>query len=355
MKTQFSKHIRFLSVLGLAVWAVGPRATAQTPAGLDIQLYAGLSITGAVGTVYSIQYVTDLAQTNNASAWRSLEFLQLPASPYLWADKSAPVTGRGFYRAVQTEAPTNMMFIPPGTFRMGSPTNEVDRYDNEGPQTAVTISRGFWMGKYEVTQGEYLAVTGSNPSCFNGVVGDTDYGTDLSGPVENVSWEDATNYCGQLTQWERAAVRIATNSVYRLPTEAEWEYACRAWTSTRFSYGDDPGYTNLTNYAWHVHNSGGTTHPVGQKLPNPWGLYDMHGNVDEWCQDWYAGYPGGIAVDPQGPETGWFHVVRGGSWWGGWGLDLIGICRSAFRDDYGHPEGHCGMVGFRVVLAPAQP
>ncbi len=168
MKTRFSKLVRSLSVLCLAALAVGPRASAQTPPVLNLQLYAGLTITGAVGTVYSVEYVTDLAQTNNPSAWRCLEFLQLPASPYLWADKSAPATGQRFYRAVVFAAPTNMVFIPPGTFRMGSPTNEVDRYDWEGPQTAVTISRGFWMGKYEVTQGEYLAVMGSNPSYFTG-------------------------------------------------------------------------------------------------------------------------------------------------------------------------------------------
>ncbi len=153
----------WLAVLCLAVWAVGPRASAQTPPVLDIQLYAGLSITAAVGTVYSVEYVADLAQTNNASAWRCLEFLQLPASPYLWADKSAPATGKRFYRVVVFAAPTNLVFIPPGTFRMGSPTNEVD-WSDERPQTAVTISRGYWMGKYEVTQGEYQAVMGSNPS-----------------------------------------------------------------------------------------------------------------------------------------------------------------------------------------------
>jgi len=260
MKTRSSKHLRSLSVLCWAIWALGPQASAQTPLVLGLQLYAGLAITGAVGTVYQIQYVTDLAQTNS---WRCLDFLQLPASPYLWADKSAPATGQRFYRTQVFAAPTNLVFIPPGTFRMSSPTNEVDRYDWEGPQTAVTISRGFWMGKYEVTQTEYLAVMGSNPSGFTG---------DTNRPVEQVSWFDATNYCGALTQRERAAGRIATNSVYRLPTEAEWEYACRGWTSTRFSYGDDPGYTNLTDYAWYNDNSGGTTHPVGQKLPNPWGL-----------------------------------------------------------------------------------
>jgi formylglycine-generating enzyme required for sulfatase activity len=342
MKTRSSKLVRFLSVLCLAVWAVGPRASAQTPPVLGLQLYAGLSITGVVGTVYQIQYVTDLAQTNNASAWRCLEFLQLPASPYLWADKSTPATGQRFYRAGVFTAPTNLVFIPPGTFRMGSPTNEVDRLDWEGPQTAVTISRGFWMGKYEVTQGEYLAVTGSNPSYFTG---------DTNLPVEQVSWFYATAYCNALTQRERAAGRIGTNSVYRLPTEAEWEYACRAWTSTRFSYGDDPGYTNLTDYAWYDVNSGGTTHPVGQKLPNPWGLYDMHGNVWEWCQDWLDTYPGGIAVDPQGPATGSFRVIRGGDW-GDW-FSYARNCRSADRGSY--PGTGLNDVGFRVVLAHGQP
>jgi formylglycine-generating enzyme required for sulfatase activity len=158
LKTRSSKLVRFASVLGLVVWAVGPRASAQTPPVLDFQTYAGLTITGAVGTVYSVEYVTDLTQTNTPSTWRCLEFLQLPARPYLWAGKSAQVTGKRFYRAVTFGAATNMVFIPPGTFQMGSPTNEVDRNAWEGPQTAVTISRGFWMGKYEVTQGEYQAV-----------------------------------------------------------------------------------------------------------------------------------------------------------------------------------------------------
>jgi formylglycine-generating enzyme required for sulfatase activity len=147
-------------------------------AGARPQLYAGLSITGAVGT-----FIRSGVWTLQTNSWRCLEFLQLPASPYLWADKSAPATGQRFYRAMQTGAPTNMVFIPPGTFRMGSPTNEMGRYDWEGPQTAVTISRGFWMGKYEVTQGEYLAVMGNNPSYFTG---------DSNRPVES---ELAWGYC----------------------------------------------------------------------------------------------------------------------------------------------------------------
>ena len=338
------QYARFLFILCWAALAVGPRATAQTPPALDHQLYAGLNITGAVGTVYSVEYVTDLAQTN---AWRCLTFLQLPTTNYLWLDPTAPATGKRFYRAIQFDAPTNLAFIPPGTFRMGSPTNEVDREPFfpqivEGPQTAVTISRGFWMGRYEVTHGEYLAVMGNNPS--------TDTG-DPNRPVETVTWFNATNYCGKLTQRERAAGRIATNSVYRLPTEAEWEYACRAWTSTRFSYGDDPGYTDLTQYAWYEANSlaAAATHPVGQKLPNPWGLYDMTGNVAEWCQDWYAPYAGGIAIDPQGPATGSARVLHGGLW-----LRPGGYCRSAWRNALS-PDFAGGGGGFRVVLAPGQP
>ena len=180
---------------------------------------------------------------------------------------------------------------------------------------------------------------------------------DLNRPVETVSWYDATEYCAKLTQRERLAGRIGTNSVYRLPTEAEWEYACRGWTSTRFSYGDDPGYTNLTNYAWYYDNSGGEPHPVGQKLPNPWGLYDMHGNVWELCQDWFGEYLGGLAVDPLGPAfSGLGRVVRGGDW-GDWN-DRTGfawLCRSANRGSNHGPEYVYFNGGFRVVLAPGQP
>ena len=134
---------------------MGSWAIAQTPGELDIQTYAGLSITGAVGTVYSVEYVTNLARATTSNGWRCLEFLQLLASPYLWTDRSAPAVGRRFYRAV-TDTRTNMVFVPPGTFRMGSPSNEADRMDDEGPQTDVTIDRGLWMGRFEVTQGEYL-------------------------------------------------------------------------------------------------------------------------------------------------------------------------------------------------------
>src|SRR4051812_4901094 len=141
MKTRFSQLIRFLGVLCVPNCAVSLQASAQTSAGLDIQMYAGLIINGAVGTVYAIEYAPELAQTNN---WRCLAFLQLPATKYLWIDNSVSATAHRFYRAVAT-TPTNLVFIPPGTFRMGSPADEAERYGDEGPQTAVTLTKGFYM------------------------------------------------------------------------------------------------------------------------------------------------------------------------------------------------------------------
>jgi formylglycine-generating enzyme required for sulfatase activity len=230
---------------------------------------------------------------------------------------------------------------------MGSPPTEQDRDPNEGPQTIVTLTRGFWIGKYEVTQGEYLSIINTNPSQFPG---------DLSRPVSSVSWADATivswadatNYCAKLTARELAAGRIAPGSRYRLPTEAEWECAARAGTTTRFSYGDDPQYLSLTNYAWAPFAVPFelTVHPVGKKLPSPWGLYDMYGNVFEWCQDWLGPLPGGSVTDPQGPPSnpiGW-KVMRGGA------FDFGGpACRSAARSFDGALLTDWNL-GFRVVL-----
>lgn len=314
---------------------------AQTPPSLDLQLYAGVSISGKVGSVYAIQSTQDPAQS---SSWSTLALLQLPATNYLYLDTSGPAHGLRFYRALLQAPPINMAFVAPNTFRMGSPANEVNRNANEGPQTMVTLTRGFWIGKYEVTQGEYLDVTGTNPSVFPG---------DPSRPVSSVSWPDATNYCSMLTQRELAAGRIPAGTHYRLPTEAEWECAARAGTSTRFSYGDDPNYANLADHAWFFMNGNLTVHPVGQKTPNPWGLYDMTGNVWEWCQDWLGDLPGGAVLDPQGPPSnaiGW-KVIRGG------GYDFSDSdCRSARRYFFGnHPALTDSNLGFRVVLSTSHP
>ena len=339
------KHVKLRPLLGaIAMMAAFNSTLAQTPPNLALQLYAGLNISGTTGSVYAIQSVPDLALSNS---WTTLAFLQLPATNFLWVDATAPATGRRFYRAILENPPTNMVFIRPNTFNLGSPTNEAGRLTNEGPQTSVTLTHGYWICRFEVTQAEYLAVMGQNPSANTG---------DLRRPVDSVSWLDATNYCATLTARELAAGRIPPGSQYRLPTEAEWEYAARAGTSTRFSYGDDPGLTDLPSHAWFGGNSGITSHPVGQKLPNAWGLYDMEGNVLEWCLDWFSPYPGGFELDPQGPPVPFdflstYKVTRGGA------FDTTDMeCRSAQRGIFGVGQSLTDYdLGFRVVLAVAQP
>lgn len=234
--------------------------------------------------------------------------------------------------------PPGMVWIPPGSFVMGSPLSEAGRGTDEDPQTEVEITRGFWMGRCEVTQGEYLSVAGANPSNFQG---------DTNRPVEKVSWHEARAYCARLTERARERGELPAGYVYRLPTEAEWEYAARAGTTTRFSYGEDPTDASLHEYAWFIGNSDSASQPVGRLKPNRWGLHDMHGNVWEWCLDLWAGsYPGGSLQDYTGPRQGWLRAARGGSW-----LYAPGFCRSANRDDYG-PEIRCSDIGFRVVLGP---
>jgi len=306
-----------------------------TPQLVRLLMSAGafkFAITGPPG-VYTVLGSTNLA------AWSTVGFATNPLGSVNFHDVTANASPQKFYRVLLQVPPANMVFIPSNTFTMGTPANEVNRQADEGPQTTVTIRHGFWMGKYEVTQREYLAVVGSNPSQFPG---------DLDRPVETVSWLDATNYCARLTQQELAAGHIPPRSRYRLPTEAEWECAARAGTSTRFSYGDDPNFTSLANHAWYSFNSGFGTHPVGQKLPNPGGLYDMEGNVLEWTQDWYGPYPGGSVTDPQGPAANiqGVKVIRGGAW------DAFeSDCRSGRRLTKGvHPFITDFILGFRVVL-----
>lgn len=231
-----------------------------------------------------------------------------------------------------------MVWIPAGEFNMGSPIDEPGRDRDEGPVTRVVIPNGFWMGNCEVTQGEFLAIMGTHPSSARG---------DTNCPVEKVSWYDAMQYCAQRTQHEELSGKLPKGYAYRLPTEVEWEYACRAGTVTRFCYGDDKGEFRLAEYAWFVRNGNSTPHPVGTLKPNAWGLHDMHGNVWEWCLDrWESILPGGSITNLPITAEGTLRVARGGSW-----LYEGKACRSANRDDYS-PSNRCGDVGFRVVLAP---
>jgi formylglycine-generating enzyme required for sulfatase activity len=303
-----------------------------------------LTIQSTVGTTNVIEYTPELA-TNQ---WRVLTNWVVSNNPYVFVDLSAPPSPQRFYRVLvptitnplpDTNALVGMILIPASSFTMGSPSTEQDRDPDEGPPTQVTISQGFWMSQNPVTQEEYLSVMGNNPSYFTG---------EMKRPVEQVSWNDATNYCGERTLRERAAGHLPEGYAYRLPTEAEWEYACRAGSLTRFGYGEDPGYTQLGNYAWYDANSSSVTHPVGQKQPNAWGLYDVHGNIYEWCGDWYGTYPGGTVTDPQGPASGSYHVMRGGCWYYG-----ARYCRSANRGS-STPDIRHSSIGFRVLLAPGQ-
>ena len=239
--------------------------------------------------------------------------------------------------------PLEMVWCPPGTFMMGSPDSEVGRNADEGPQHQVTLTHGFWMSKYEVTQAQWRAVTDNSPSYFQGerVAG---VNTD-SRPVEQVSWDDITGASGFLSRLNAANPGLA----FRLPSEAEWEYACRAGTTTRFYWGDDLDSSQIGLYAWYSGNSGGQTHDVGKNLPNAWGLYDMSGNVDEWCQDWYEAYWAGAVSDPQGASSGSYRVLRGGNWY----YDAS-YCRAANRsdDDSDGSDDRYSSFGFQLVRTP---
>ena len=233
----------------------------------------------------------------------------------------------------------DMIWIEPGTFTMGSPTDELGRYDDSEFQHEVTLTQGYWLGKYEVTQAQYKVVMGTNPSEF--------IGDDL--PVNTVTWEDAMEFCAKLTTDAKASGKLPKGYEFTLPTEAQWEYACRAGTTTALNSGK-----NLSNYlecpemdevGWCYYDE--STHPVGQKQPNAWGLYDMHGNVDEWCSDWYGKYPISAVTDPTGPDTGETRIIRSGNYYG-----RAQYCRSAARQS-GLPDYPYG-TGLRVALVPVK-
>jgi formylglycine-generating enzyme required for sulfatase activity len=220
------------------------------------------------------------------------------------------------------------VWIPPGSFVMGSPGSETGR-SLEEVQHSVTLTQGFWMSDHEVTQSEYEVVMGVNPSSFRG---------NGNRPVEQVSWDDALTYCQKLTERERGAGRITGFQAYRLPTEAEWEYAARAGTVDA-----RPG--ELNQIGWQKGNANEETHPVKQLSANAWGLYDMVGNVWEWCSDWYGDYPAGGSLDPVGAASGLLRVSRGGSW-----SSAANWCRSASRGR-NNPSDRNYLIGFRPVLA----
>ncbi len=287
---------------------------------------------------------TMILQTNTPLAGE----LQLPVAA---ADG---VSNHAFYKAAHWpgHAPA-LVDIPAGTFLMGTPPSEAERSPWEGPQTTVTISRSFKMGKFEVTQSEYQTLMGNNPSYYAGY---------SNQPVEQVSWHNAMDYCARLTASQRAAGCLPEGWAYRLPTEAEWEYACRAGTTTAFAYGSAlrSGMANFNGRQEYDATTGTVFNPAGVAVdrptavgaypPNDWQLFDMHGNVFEWCVDrWGYNLPGGNVTDPAGPDSGEDRLVRGGCWY-----NDARVCRSAYRIR-GLPGYRGNEIGFRVVLVPPTP
>jgi len=216
--------------------------------------------------------------------------------------------------------------IPPGSFRMGGDKVHEQAEDHENPIHEVDISKAFLMGRFAVTQEQWANVMDTNPSEFIGE----------QRPVECVSWHDAQTFIESLNAQENT-------QAYRLPTEAEWEYAARASTTTAYTFGNET--STLNEYAWYKKNAGGETQPVGQLKPNAWGLYDMHGNVHEWCQDWFDRnyYAQSKKTDPTGPPNGLARALRGGDWG-----SLDWYCRCASRS-LSSPDRRSSRVGFRLV------
>ena len=249
----------------------------------------------------------------------------IPSDPKMAGlrDKVAALPGPKKKLVVDLGGGVTMEFvlIRPGSFLMGSEKGN----PNEKPTHKVTIAKPFYLGKYEVTQEQWQAVMGSNPSHFKGP----------KNPVEQVSWEDCQTFLQKLQE-------KAPSHTFRLPTEAEWEYACRAGSTTEFCYGDDWG--GLGEYAWYGPNSGSTTHAVGEKKPNAWGLNDIHGNVCEWCQDWIGAYESGSVSDPVGPSSGSGRLLRGGALY-----NTPTGCRAAVRY-YSDPSLRYDSFGLRVVV-----
>lgn len=250
------------------------------------------------------------------------------------------------------DVPLELVAIRAGKFQMGSPKSERGRWKDESPRHEVTLTRGFDLGRYPVTQRQWLAVTGGNPSRFQAC--------GLDCPVESVSWENAcggptgsscapASFVGKLNA-HLAATGQAGAGTFRLPTEAEWEYAARAGTTTEFSFAapkdwdaECKSWPEADAHMWWCGNAGGTTHPVGRKKPNPWGIHDVHGNVWELVADWFGAYPSSTATDPAGPPSGTQRVARGGSWY-----YFAHYARSAYRIAV-PPEGRNAYFGFRVA------
>ena len=243
------------------------------------------------------------------------------------AGNSTPVVGQQ-PKEITSSIGMKLVRINPGSFSMGLQVGAPGRSGGESLHE-VTITKSFYLGVFEVTQESYEKVMRYNPSHNKG----------RQLPVEMISWMDAISFCNKLSELPEEKI---AGRAYRLPTEAEWEYACRATSGSAFSFGDTADL--IGDYAWFGENSEGTTHPVGEKKANRWGLHDMHGNVSEWCQDWYKFQPSSVESDPKGPLLGSLRVRRGGSWY-----HELQYCTAGYRYAF-ESTSRNRDCGFRVAM-----
>ena len=302
----------------------------------------GQPIAGATGPSFSIADVNGSLHDGNYSVVVSNDFGSVTSTP-----TALQVDGTPSAHTVSSIS-MEMIFCPPGTFTMGSPSSETGRAGDE-TQHQVTLTNGFYLGKYEVTQAQYQTVMNGNSAGLNA---DPSEFKGSNRPVEKVSWNDAQIFLSQLNAIEQSAGRLPNGWKYVLPTEAEWEYACRAGTTTTYSWGNDIN-SSRANYNWdggpNDGNDSKQTVNIGQFSANPWGFYDMHGNVWEWVQDWKANYLTGAQTDPEGPASGSHRVIRGGSW------PHDGTTLRSAKRSHNTPSPRYNHIGFRVGFQAVQP
>jgi formylglycine-generating enzyme required for sulfatase activity len=303
---------------------VDPGATASDT--LDGNLTNQVTITGTVDVnssgAYVLTYSVSDGAGNDSNVTRTVTVADIHVVP--------------------SASNLEMLWVEPGTFTMGSPTSEAGRGTNETEHT-VTLTNGFYLGKYEVTQAQYEAVMTGNSNSLSATP--SEWPGNANRPVEKVSWDDVQIFLTRLNAAEQAAGRLPAGWSYVLPTESEWEYACRAGTTTAYSWGATIAASNANYDASGISQ----TRDVGQYAANPWGFFDMHGNVWEWTADWYqAAYPSGNVTDPTGPASGSNRVHRGGSW-----NNTGTVLRSAKRSS-NSPGSRFLSLGFRVGFKASQ-
>jgi sulfatase modifying factor 1 len=295
---------------------------------LDGNLTNQVTITGAVDVnstgAYVLTYSVSDAAGNESNVTRTVN------------------VGMATTHTVQGASHLQMLWVQPGTFTMGSPTTETGRNADREDEHNVTLTKGFYLGKYEVTQAQYEAVMTGNSNSLSATP--SEWPNNPNRPVEKVSWDDVQIFLTRLNAAEQAAGRLPSGWSYVLPTEAEWEYACRAGTTTAYSWGDDIN-SSVANYNQNI----GQTRDIGQYAANPWGFFDMHGNVWEWTADWYqAAYSSGAVTDPTGPASGSYRVERGGSW------NLTGTSLRSAKRSNDAPGNRLYYLGFRVGFKASQ-